>query len=77
MVGDGRLYLVLCILLVLGLGVPASLYLTARRGQGLEQIELLKRAAKRARNPWQAEDDRLDKLARKVDELRPKEEKPS
>jgi len=74
MIGDGNLTLVLCLVLVLGLGLPASLYLASRRGRGLEQIELIKRAAERARNPWQAEDDDLTELARKVEELRDKEE---
>ncbi len=77
MVNDGRLYLVLCIVLVLGLGLPASIYLAARRGESLDQIELFKRAANRARNPWQPEDDDLNELARKVEELRDREEKSS
>ncbi len=70
MEGGISLTLVLCVVLVLGLGVPASLYLSARRGGGAQQIELWKRAGDRARNPWKAEDDNLEELARKVDALK-------
>lgn len=75
MVATGSLYLVLCIVLILGLGLPISMYLAGRRGKSIEQIELLKRAANRARSPWKSEDDDLEELARKVKEIQAKGEK--
>jgi len=74
---SGSLYLVLCLVLVLGLGVPISMYLAGRRGESIEQIELLKRAANRARSPWKSEDEDLEELARKVKEIEDKAGKSS
>lgn len=74
---SGSLYLVLCLVLVLGLGVPISMYLAGRRGESIEQIELLKRAANRARSPWKSEDEDLKELARKVKEIEDKAGKSS
>jgi len=77
MVATGSLYLVLCLVLVLGLGVPISMYLAGRRGDSIEQIDLLKRAANRARSPWKSEDEDLEELARKVQEIEDRGEKGS
>jgi hypothetical protein len=59
----------LCIAGIVGLGVPAFLYAAARRGNQVGQIELTKRAAARAMNPWKPEDDSLAELAKRVEGL--------
>lgn len=59
----------LCITGIVGLGVPAFLYAAARRGNQAGQIELTKRAAARAMNPWKQEDDSLAELAKRVEGL--------
>jgi hypothetical protein len=74
MPASGTLVLVLCIVGVLALGYPISLYLNARRGQGLGEIDLLRNAGRRARRPWGQEDDDLEELARRVEELKSKRE---
>jgi hypothetical protein len=53
------------------------MYLAGRRGESIEQIELLKRAANRARSPWKSEDEDLKELARKVKEIEDKAGKSS
>lgn len=75
MVDKLSLLLILCLVAILGLGVPVSIYLAAKHGEGVEQIELAKRAMARARNPWQPEDESLDELAKRVEGLRPKSDK--
>ena len=58
----------LAVVVVLNLAI----YVYARRGRrGLpHEIELFKRAAQRARNPWGKEDDMLDELSRLTAELK-------
>jgi hypothetical protein len=74
MVNEGNAFLVLGIVLALGLALPVGIFLSSRRGQGAEQIELYKRAADRARNPWKAEDDDLKELSSKVKALKEQED---
>ena len=64
------LLMALCGVLFIGLGLPISLLLSARRGQNLDEVTLVKKAAKRARNPWQVEDEQLSELAQRVDKLK-------
>jgi hypothetical protein len=65
---DG-LFTALCLTAIIGLGVPAFLYAAARRGNQAGQIELTKRVAKRAMNPWKPEDDSLAELSKRVEGL--------
>ena len=39
------------------------IYLSARRGNEVTTINLMRKAARRARNPWQDEDDALKELS--------------
>ena len=39
------------------------IYLSARRGNEVTTIDLMRNAARRARNPWQDEDDALQELS--------------
>lgn len=64
--------LILCLVLILGLGFPISLLLAARRGEDVQEISLYKKAAKRARNIWGDEDQDLEELSKRVENLKDK-----
>jgi len=69
---------VVCLALVIALGIPAALYVASSHGDQTGWVEMLQRAAGRARQPWKREDDDLAELSRQVKKLRgdtPKEEK--
>lgn len=74
MLENPALLLALCLVLILGLGFPISLLLAARRGEKIQEFSLYKKAAKRARNPWQPEDDQLDELSKRVEKLKDKQD---
>ena len=58
--------LVVCLTLFIVIGVNAWIYVSISRKNSIGQIELLRRAANRAKNPWQPEDDNLSELSRLV-----------
>ncbi|HSF80976.1 MAG TPA: hypothetical protein VLA49_07065 [Anaerolineales bacterium] len=62
--------LVICLTLFIVIGINAAIYASLRRGNTVGQIELLRKAATSARKPWQAEDEALDELSKRVNELR-------
>jgi hypothetical protein len=67
--------LVCCITLVLVIGINAAIYVSVTRKNTVGQIELFRRAARQARNPWGREDKDLQELAvhvSKIKELREK-----
>jgi len=51
------------------------IYLSARRGNDVTTINLMRKAARRARNPWQDEDDALQELSDIVSDFKPDEGK--
>ena len=61
-----QVVMVVCLTLVLVVGVNAALYVLFRRGNEAGQIELFRRAARRAREPWKEEDEALQELSRRV-----------
>lgn len=68
-----KVALVVCLTLFIVVGVNAAIYVTLRRRNEVSQIELLRRAAKTARQPWQSEDEDLRRLAEMVKGLRQSE----
>jgi hypothetical protein len=62
----GKLMLVFVITLVLVIGVNATIYVMLRRVNAIGEIELFRKAAKRARRPWAQEDDALEELSKRV-----------
>jgi hypothetical protein len=46
------------------------LYLSVRRGDEVTTIDLMRKAARRARNPWKDEDDALQELSELVSEFK-------
>lgn len=64
--------IVILITLVVIVIINLAIYVSARRGRrGLpHEIEMLKRAANRARNPWVKEDAMLEELSRLTEALK-------
>ncbi len=74
----GRVVIVICVTLFLVIGFNAAIYVAFVRKNNVSQIELMRRAAQRARDPWQSENDDLEELSRLVKQLKedpPKEKK--
>lgn len=60
---------IICLALVIAIGIPALLYLSLRRGQDINAIDLMRHAVGRARIPWADEDEALAELSRRVSRL--------
>ncbi len=61
-----KIFLVIVLTVLIVIGVNALLYVGLRRGDDAGLIELSRKAFKRARNPWQDEDDALQELSNLV-----------
>jgi hypothetical protein len=68
-----KIILVVCITLAAVAILNAAIFAALRRGNESGQIELFQRAVHRSRQPWQPEDDALNELSRRVEELKRKE----
>ncbi len=66
----GRAALVIFLTLIIVIGVNALIYLSLRKRSSIGQIEMMRRAARRARNPWEDEENDLRELSRRVAELK-------
>lgn len=62
--------LVVCLTLFLVIGINAALYVSLRGGGTQTQIDLFRRAAQRARQPWKEEDEALQELSERVAALK-------
>ncbi|HJW90768.1 MAG TPA: hypothetical protein VJ436_09020 [Anaerolineales bacterium] len=62
----GRVTLVVCLTVLIVVGINAAFYVYLRKGNEAGQIELLQRAARRARQPWENEDQALQELSKRV-----------
>jgi len=62
--------LVIGLTLLIVIGVNVLIYFSVTRKGTIGQIELLRRAAKQARNPWEVEDNSLAELSKLVAELK-------
>ncbi len=67
---DGKVLLVLCLVVALVIGVNGLLFLSLSRGNLSQQFELLRKAGQRAARPWQGEEKALEELSRRVAALR-------
>jgi hypothetical protein len=72
-VDPNRVLLVVCVTLFLVVGINAAIYVSLTRKNTVGQIELLRRAAHRARDPWGPENTDLKELSRLVSELKDSE----
>jgi len=60
---------VICLALLIVVGVNGGLILAVRRGGTHRQVELLRRVAKAAKNPWFNQDKAFSELRERVSEL--------
>ena len=58
--------IVLCLLAVFVVGLNVALIQAVRRGARQGEIELFRKAARRARKPWESEAANLEELSRLV-----------
>jgi cell division protein FtsB len=68
-----KIVLVVCITLAAVAILNAVIFAALRRGNEAGQIELLQRAVRRTRQPWQSEDDALKELSKRVEALKKKD----
>jgi hypothetical protein len=64
-----RAFLVVCLTVAAVIAFNVMIYLSLRRGNEVTTIDLMSKAARRARNPWKDEDDALKELANLVSDL--------
>ncbi len=60
---------VICLAVAIVVAVNGGLVLAVRRGGTQRQVELLRRAAKAARNPWIDQEKEMSELRERVAEL--------
>lgn len=65
-----KVFLVICLTILGVIALNAIIYLSLRRGDEANAIEIMRKAARRARNPWKDEDDALEELSRLVTNIR-------
>ena len=58
-----RATIVICLTLFIIIGINAAIYASFRRGTQSTTVDLLRKAAKRARDPWKVEDHALQELS--------------
>jgi hypothetical protein len=65
-----RAFLVICLTMAAVIALNVMIFLSLRRGNEVTTIDLMRRATRRARNPWKDEDDALKELANLVADLK-------
>ena len=58
-----RATIVICLTLFIIIGINAVIYASFRRGTQSTTVDLLRKAANRARDPWKVEDQALQELS--------------
>jgi hypothetical protein len=66
-----RAFLVICLTVAAVVALNVMIFLSLRRGNEVTTIDLMRKAASRARDPWKDEDDALKELADLVSNLQP------
>jgi hypothetical protein len=69
-----RAALVICLTVGAIILINIMIYLSLRRGQGVMTVDLMRKATRRARNPWQDEDEALQELSEIVASLKSRPE---
>ena len=64
-----KIALVVCLTILIVVGINAAIYVTLKRGNTVGQFDLFRKAASRARHPWEDEDKALAELSKRVEEL--------
>lgn len=65
-----RAFLVICLTVAAVVALNVMIYLSLRRGNEVTTVDLVRKAARRVRNPWKDEDDALKELADLVSNLK-------
>ena len=63
---------VICLAVAIVIAVNGGLVLAVRRGGTQRQVEMLRRAARAARNPWADQDKEMSELRERVAQLEAK-----
>lgn len=71
-----RAFLIICLTVAGVIAFNVMIYLSLRRGKEVTTIDLMRKAAMRARNPWKDEDDALKELANLVSDLQSDKQEP-
>ncbi len=66
---EPNIAVILIIVIVLVVGINGLLFLAARRGGVGKEYQLLSKAFKQARDPWQKENSNLEELSRLVSQF--------
>jgi hypothetical protein len=66
--------LILCATIFIGVGIPAGLYFMFRRDNRAELIQIMQKTSREMRQPFKRDQEQMDELARRVAELKEKEE---
>lgn len=69
-IDSGKVLLVIGLTLLIVIGVNVLIYFSVTRKGTIGQIELMRRAANQARNPWEVEDNALAELSKLVADLK-------
>lgn len=65
-----RATLVVCLTVAAVIAFNVMIYLSLRRGNEVTTVDMMRKAAQRARNPWKDEDDALQELSDLVSDLK-------
>jgi hypothetical protein len=71
-----RAFLVVCLTVAVVIAINVMIFLSLRRGNEVTTIDLMRKAARRARNPWKDEDEALKELANLVSDLQSDKQEP-
>ncbi len=71
-----RAFLVVCLTVAGVVAINVMIFLSVRRGKDVTTIDLMRKAARRVRNPWQDEDDALEELSELVSGLKSVSQEP-
>lgn len=66
----GQLIFIFCLVAFIVIGINAFLYVTLKQRSTITQVDLLRKAADRARDPWGEENANLAELSQRIADLR-------
>ena len=66
----GQLIFLFCLVAFIVIGINAFLYVTLKQRSTITQVDLLRKAADRARDPWGEENANLAELSQRIADLR-------
>jgi len=66
----GQYIFLFCLVAFIVIGINAFLYVTLKQKNTVNQVDLLRKAAERARDPWGEENANLAELSNRIAELR-------